>query len=101
MAFFHDTEFLFFFYQGAHFAQEIEVMGVYEMGWEYEVTFLEHLSYARHGIREFLYTQVQAVQEAGISINTLKRRKLRLKDVQYLSTKIYWPKEILFRLPPH
>lgn len=90
-----------FFYQGVHLDEELEIMGGYGRGWEREVTFLEHLSYARHGIREFLYTQAQAIQEVGININTLQRRKLRFRDVQYHSTKIYWPKEMLFRFLSH
>lgn len=36
--------------------------------------FPDHLLHDRHGLREFTYTQVQAILEVGININTLKMR---------------------------
>lgn len=59
---------------GDHVDQETEVMGDYKRGWESEATFPEHLLHAQHDVREFTYTQVQAILEVGININTLKMK---------------------------
>ena len=69
----------FFFPQrGVHFHRGIEVMGNYRRSWELAVTFAEHLLYARNNIRELTCNQAQALLEVGISINMLKRRKIKI-----------------------